>query len=120
VIALSVCALQAQAQAFHVHRVPDHDDASRHAHAAAIHHHDTVSHGDLRLIEHDETVDTITLTVPAATAFDALIAVCVSATVLSFELPELSGRLPSIEVRSHGPPCLRQPSFRGPPSFTSA
>lgn len=125
VIAAAVCSLQAQALAFHVHPVPDQSRSDRHTHTPAIHHHEhhhdhDNSAGERGLSVTREDVDTIKLMVPAAVSFDALDRDAVTADVWSFEQPELTARMPPVELRSHGPPLARSTFLRGPPPSTQS
>jgi hypothetical protein len=119
-VALSVCSLQAQALAFHVHRGADHDADDRHTHGPAIHHHSqhhSEAHYAVSAAEEEEsTGGVVTLTVPAAVHLDA-VPVCGPVEVASFEPTlELVQRMVAHDVRSHGPPSLLRPSYRGPPA----
>ena len=117
VLAGAICSLQVQALAFHVHAIPEHAADNRHTHAPAIHHHDD----DFDLGAHVETVDAstgtvITIAVPAATAVSALAVDAEMTENLRAPEPQLIGDARAIEVRSHGPPPIRNSLLRGPPS----
>jgi len=120
-VALSVCSLQAQALAFHVHRGADHDADDRHAHGPAIHHHSqhhSESHHAVSAAEEEErTGGVVTLTVPAAVHLDVVPVHGPPAEIAPFEPTlELVQRMVAHDVRSHGPPSLLRPSYRGPPA----
>lgn len=118
VLAIAVGSLQAQALAFHTHRVPDDVAGNRHSHAPAIHHHDD----DHDAGSHVDTPDAstggiITVAVSAVTAVGYFAADAeMTEGSRSPELP-LIGDARVIDVRSHGPPSSRAALLRGPPSF---
>jgi hypothetical protein len=118
VIAASICSLQAQALAFHVHAAPEQrSGGDRHTHAPAIHHHHHDDQtGDIRLSDASGNVETITLAVPAATSFEAIALDALPAEVQPFQQPELIARMPAVELHSHGPPLAPHSFLRGPPS----
>jgi hypothetical protein len=117
-VALSVCVLQAQALAFHVHSVPEHGRSTHHSHAPAVHHHhlNVESGGKLKFTAADEIGPAVVLSVPAATATFVMTADAVVTTGPWLARPAPSAlRVSSLDVRSHGPPRMWRPSFRGPP-----
>jgi hypothetical protein len=118
-IALSVCSLQAQAMAFHVHRAPDHEREARHAHAPAIHHHDHHTADPdhpLTIEDDDESASVLTLTVaPAAHVDSPPVAGAVDDVALLERVIVFVGHIDALDVRSHGPPALHRPFYRGPP-----
>jgi hypothetical protein len=124
-VAIAVCTLQAQAMSFHVHAAADHSERAGHAHGPAIHQHhhqrdqSSPSSSRVRLTADDEGSGAITLLVPAGTMAHAVAFSAVPAEMLSFDLAELTSRIADVEFRSHGPPVLWRPSFRGPPALLS-
>ena len=108
--------------AFHVHRAPDHEGEGRHTHGPAIHHHDDHQHFDsthgATLDDDDESAHSVlTLTLAPAAQVDAPSIDGAITQVASLE-PALVfvQRIVTLDVRSHGPPVLHLPSYRGPPT----
>jgi hypothetical protein len=116
-IVLSLCSLQVQALAFHVHAVSDHPEDRDHQHGPAIHH-----HGDLDRAPHIDAEDVsavgavITIAVPAATGSDAIAVYAEFTEALPAPELQLIGDTRAIDVRSHGPPPPRNSFLRGPPT----
>ncbi len=118
-IALSLCSLQVQALAFHVHAVPNDTDDRDHQHGPAIHEH---GDGYFDREPHVEAEDStahgavITVAVPVANAPAAIgVYAEFAETLLTPEL-QLLGDARAIDVRSHGPPPPRNALLRGPPA----
>jgi hypothetical protein len=116
-IVLSLCSLQAQSLAFHVHAAADHAEERDHHHGPAIHHHDDFEDA-LHVDERDPSTDgsVLTMAVPAATATSADVTYAEVTETLHRPDLQLIGDARTIEVRSHGPPQSRTASLRGPPT----
>ena len=116
-IVLSLCSLQGQARAFHVHAVSDHEEDRDHQHGPAIHHHDDFDralHADAGDVSAGGTV--ITIAVPVATGSAAVVVYAEFPDALPTPELRLVGDARAIDVRSHGPPPARNSLLRGPPS----
>jgi hypothetical protein len=116
-VVLSLCSLQVQSLAFHVHGVPDHAEDREHQHGPAIHHHDefdAARHVDEGELSEGGTV--ITIAVPAAATSTIVIVHAEFAEALSVLQLQLAGDARAVDVRSHGPPPNRHSFLRGPPA----
>ena len=122
VIAGSVCSMQAQALAFHVHAAPEQPGADRHTHVPAIHHHEDDTHHDEDQRRHVDADDwsaggtVITIAVPVGTTTADMVMHAELAEALCAPELQLIGETRAIDVRSHGPPAPRNTLLRGPPT----
>lgn len=116
-IVLSLCSLQVQALAFHVHAVPDHAEDRDHQHGPAIHHHDDADrdpHVDGGDVSAGGSV--VTIAVPVATASAAVVVYAEFVEALPATELQPIGDTRAIDVRSHGPPPAPNAFLRGPPT----
>ena len=116
-IVLSLCSLQVQSLAFHVHAIADHAQEREHQHGPAIHHHDdfdSALHVDAGELSAAGAV--ITIAIPAATASAAVVVFAELTEAGSTPELQIIGDVRAIEVRSHGPPQAHNTFLRGPPS----
>ena len=116
-VVLSLCSLQVQSLAFHVHGVPDHAEDREHQHGPAIHHHDDF--GSARHVDEGDLATggaVITIAVPAAATSTIVVVHAEFAEALSVLELQLAGDARAVDVRSHGPPPPRNSFLRGPPT----
>ena len=116
-VVVSLCSIQVQSLAFHVHAVSDHSEDRDHHHGPAIHHHDDID--SVRHVDEEErsTAGTvITIAVAAATTSVGFALVTMVAETLATPELQLIGDARTIDVRSHGPPKSRSDFLRGPPT----